>query len=146
MTEGQYEWGNPEKKFVTNSQATEFKLAAAARKWRIHKGEAFKAFKFLIHVPESKAGPYKRLIEAGKGEVVTCPSPYTTATGVTHLLTDTKFASNKQIDYEALARMGVPVLKPVYLSEFLISDSGLELDQLMIEEFKAYWRSRNVVK
>ena len=90
--------------------------------------------------------PADNISQAGKGEVVTCPSPYTTATGVTHLLTDTKFASNKQIDYEALARMGVPVLKLVYLSEFLISDSGLELDKLMIEEFKAYWRSRNVVK
>ena len=82
------------------------------------------------------------MIGAGKGEVVTCPSPYTTATGVTHLLTDTKFASNKQIDYEALARMGVPVLKPVYLSEFLTSVSAPDLEQFMIEEFKTHWEGR----
>ena len=83
-----------------------------------------------------------RLILAGGGEVLTSSPPYTNTPGITHLLTDTKYTSNKQIDYQALATRGVPVLKPVYLSEFLSSDSAPDLDKFMIEEFKAFWESR----
>ena len=83
-----------------------------------------------------------RLIQAGGGEVLDCHPPYTSATGATHLLTDTKYASSKQIDYQAMASRGVPVLKPIYLNEFLTSASVPDLDQFMIEEFKAHWESR----
>ena len=76
--------------------------------------------------------------------MLTSSPPYTNTPGITHLLTDTKFATNQQIDYPAMAKKGVPVLKPVYLSELLTSDSGPDLDQLMIEEFKTHWRSRPV--
>jgi len=73
---------------------------------------------------------------------VTCSPPYTNTTEVTHLLTDVKYATNKKIDYQALASKGVPVLKPVYLSEFLTSDTAPDLDQFMLEEFKPLWESR----
>ena len=83
-----------------------------------------------------------RLIQAGGGEVVQSKSPYTNASRMTHLLTDNKYASSKQIDYQALASKGVAVLKPVYLSEFLTSNSAPNLEQFMIEEFKPFWESR----
>ena len=61
---------------------------------------------------------------------------------MTHLLTEAKYASSKAIDYPALASKGVPVLKPVYLSEFLTSVSAPDLEQFMIEEFKTHWEGR----
>ena len=51
-------------------------------------------------------------------------------------------SSLQAIDYPALASKGVPVLKPVYLSEFLTSVSAPELEQFMIEEFKTHWEGR----
>ena len=74
--------------------------------------------------------------------MLTSSPPYNNTLGMTHLLTDSKYATNKQIDYQALATRGVPVLKPVYLSEFLTSDSAPDLDKFMIEEFKAFWETR----
>ena len=51
-------------------------------------------------------------------------------------------SSLQAIDYPALASKGVPVLKPVYLSEFLTSVSAPDLEQFMIEEFKTHWEGR----
>ena len=68
--------------------------------------------------------------------------PYTNITGMTHVLSDPKYASDKQIGYQAMANKGVPVLKPIYLSEFLTSDTNPDLDQFLIEEFKPFWESR----
>ena len=51
-------------------------------------------------------------------------------------------SSLQAIDYPALASKRVPVLKPVYLSEFLTSVSAPELEQFMIEEFKTHWEGR----
>ena len=41
-----------------------------------------------------------------------------------------------------MANKGVPVLKPIYLSEFLTSDTAPDLEQFIIEEFKPFWESR----
>ena len=82
------------------------------------------------------------MVKAGGGEVMEVSPPYTNITGMTHVLSDPKYASDKQIGYQAMANKGVPVLKPIYLSEFLTSNSAPNLEQFMIEEFKPFWESR----
>ena len=82
------------------------------------------------------------MVKAGGGEVMEVSPPYTNITGMTHVLSDPKSASDKQIGYQAMANKGVPVLKPIYLSEFLTSDTNPDLDQFLIEEFKPFWESR----
>ena len=67
--------------------------------------------------------------------------PYSNISGMTHILSDAKYASDKQIGYQAMANKGVPVLKPVYLSEFLTATHTV-LDQFLIEDFKPFWESR----
>ena len=83
-----------------------------------------------------------RLIQAGGGELLPFKPPYTTASGMTHLITETKYASSKEINYQAMANKGVAVLKTVYLSELLTSSSAPNLEEFMIEEFKTFWESR----
>ena len=82
------------------------------------------------------------MVKAGGGEVMEVSPPYSNISGMTHILSDAKYASDKQIGYQAMANKGVPVLKPVYLSEFLTSVSAPELEQFMIEEFKTHWEGR----
>ena len=81
------------------------------------------------------------MVKAGGGEVMEVSPPYTNITGMTHVLSDPKYASDKQIGYQAMANKGVPVLKPVYLSEFLTA-ADTALDQFLIEDFKPFWESR----
>ena len=86
--------------------------------------------------------PPRRLVKAGGGEVLEVSPPYYNVSGMTHILSDAKHASDKQIGYQAMANKGVPVLKPIYLSEFLTANNVPDLDQFLIEEFKPFWESR----
>ena len=83
-----------------------------------------------------------RLVKAGGGEVMEVSPPYCNLSGMTHILSDAKHASDKQIGYQDMANKGVPVLEPLYLSEFLTADTRPELDRFLIEEFKPFWESR----
>ena len=44
-----------------------------------------------------------------------------------------------QVDYSGLAAKGVPVLKPLYLNDFLVSAEPPALEEFMLEEFKQHW-------
>ena len=60
MPEEAYEWGNPENKFLSDLESSEFKLSAAARRWRLEGGGAFQGMKFIVHVPQPKDQSYRR--------------------------------------------------------------------------------------
>ena len=46
------------------------------------------------------------------------------------------------MDFAGLAAKGVPVLKPIYLNEFLVSEAPPALEAHMVEEFREYWERR----
>ena len=81
-------------------------------------------------------------MKAGGGVVLEVSPPYYKIGGLTHILTDTKHASDKQIGYRAMANKGVPVLKYHYLSELLTTNTAPHLAQFLVEEFKPFWDSR----
>ena len=84
-----------------------------------------------------------RLIKAGGGEVLSAMAPFSGNTGATHLLTEARYTAGCQIDFAALANHGVPVLKPLYLNDFLTSlDKPPALDEFMIDDYKAHWDSK----
>ena len=68
-------------------------------------------------------------------------SPYSANTGATHLLTETKYLVGGQVDYMGLANQGIPVLKPLYLNDFLISDRPLDLDRFLLDAYRPHWES-----
>lgn len=47
-----------------------------------------------------------------------------------------------QVDYVGLATKGVPVLKPIYLNDFLVSEQPPSLELFMLEEFKEHWEKK----
>ena len=68
-------------------------------------------------------------------------SPYSGNTGATHLLTETKYMVGAQVDYVSLAKQGIPVLKPIYLNDFLISDKPPDLERFLLDVYKPHWES-----
>ena len=81
-------------------------------------------------------------MKAGGGEVLTARTPYSSTSGATHLLTETRYAGEGQIDYAGLASRGIPVLKPIYLNDFLISNEAPPLEGHLLEDFKSHWDSK----
>ena len=60
LPEAKYEWGNADNGFIEDRTSLEWRLASAARRWRLNKGGAFDGMKFIIHMPEKKAAPFSR--------------------------------------------------------------------------------------
>ena len=60
VEETRYEWGNQDNDFIPNKDSMEWKLAAAARKWRLEEGQSLEGCKFILHMPENKCGPFSR--------------------------------------------------------------------------------------
>ena len=69
-------------------------------------------------------------------------SPYSGDTGATHLLTEAKYVVGNQVDFTSLANQGIPVLKPIYLNDFLISDEPPALEKFLLDVFKPHWDSK----
>ena len=75
LVEAQFEWVNPEIKYLENFRYTEVKLAKAARKWPVANSDgadagAFSGIQAILHMPLQKKGPFSRLIESGGGTVL----------------------------------------------------------------------------
>jgi len=138
--ESKYEWGNLDNNLIENKSTLDWKLATAARKWRLDEGGAFDGMKFILNMQGSKLGAFHRLIQAGGGELLNVQSPFTACQGATHLLSEPKLAVG--MDFNSLALKGVPVLKPIYVNDFLTSDNPPSLDDFLIEDFKPFWEKR----
>merc|ERR1712123_460884 len=100
---------------VKDNEGMEYKLASAARKWR-----------------NGSTG-------AEGGEVLSAKTPYSNTPGATHLLTETRYIGEGQIDFSGLATRGVPVMKPIYLNDFLTSDQPPNVELFLLDEFKSHW-------
>ena len=160
LEETKYEWGSLDNNFISDKMSVEWKLAAAARKWRLNQGGAFDGMKFILHMPEKKMGSFSRfvsrnfviftsltpslirLIRAGGGDVLTVKAPYSGNHGATHLLTEARYLDGNQVDFVSLANIGVPVLQPIYLNDFLTSEKPPELDKFLLENYKPHWESK----
>merc|ERR1712198_54784 len=68
--ESKYEWGNLDNNLIENKSTLDWKLATAARKWRLDEGGAFDGMKFILNMQGSKLGAFHRLIQAGGGELL----------------------------------------------------------------------------
>ena len=94
--------------------STEYKLASAARRWRLQgKGcEAFAGMEIVLvsflvmwshltlltqMMPSPKRDQFSRLVEAGGGRVVTAKPPYSNTQGVTHVLTESKHLGKEKV-------------------------------------------------
>jgi len=145
LDERKYEWGNIENKLISDKEGMEFKLSSAARKWRLGSSGAegaFSGMRFILHMPDNKKGPFSRLVKAGGGEVLSAKTPYSNTPGATHLLTEKRYIGEGQVDFAGLASRGVPVMKPIYLNDFLTTDPPPSVEQFLLEEFRSHWDSK----
>ena len=60
LDEEAYEWGREANSLISDKEGMDWKLASAARKWRIGAGGAFDGMKFILHMPEAKQGAFSR--------------------------------------------------------------------------------------
>ena len=83
-----------------------------------------------------------RLVQAGGGEVVPAKQPYSNTFESTHLFTEAIYIGEGLVDFSTLGSRGVPVMKPIYLSEFLTSDLPPTVEHFLLDKFKPYWKAR----
>ena len=140
-----YEWGNPEKKFLEGFKEQEKHLGMTAHRWRkaISKDPSkgpFSGIRAIIHTNDSRKGAFARLMLAGKGIVIQdAKPPYKDAKGATHCLAEPKKLPNQKMDFEALAQQRVAVVGPLYINEFLITDPPPKVEDFILEDYKSFW-------
>ena len=81
-------------------------------------------------------------MKSGGGDVLAAKTPYSNTSGATHLLTESRYIGEGQVDYAGLANRGVPVMKPIFLNDFLTSDKPPTIELYLLDEFKAHWDSK----
>ncbi len=70
--------------------------------------------------------------------------PFSDPGDATHLLAEpARVPSAPRLDYRSLCEAGVPVVSPLYINEFLVSDPPPKVDRFIVEEFKILWNNRN---
>ncbi|XP_045617941.1 DNA topoisomerase 2-binding protein 1 isoform X2 [Procambarus clarkii] len=130
VEEEPHEWGNPANTCMPAlvPESLEFRLASAARRWRIkihdvsNGGETrgvFQNMRALIHSSRERIGAFTRLIEAGGGTVIRGIPPYKEEKDVTHFFLEMNKTPEK-IDLANFAARQIPVLLPIFLNEYLI--------------------------
>ena len=60
LDEEAYAWGREANSLISDKEGMDWKLASAARTWRIGAGGAVDGMKFILHMPEAKQGAFSR--------------------------------------------------------------------------------------
>ena len=63
LEEDKYEWGDARNQFIQDKNSQEWKIAAAARKWRMDEGQCLEGCKFILHMPVQKIGAFSRSVK-----------------------------------------------------------------------------------
>ena len=149
QAETEYEWGNPANRFVSaKANPLEQKLAAASFRWRkiIEKDPPrgpFEGVRAIIHTSQPRAEAFTRLLECGKGSVVTgVRPPYKETFGATHCIAELNKMPRTLIDFAGFAAKGVAVVGPYYVNDYLLSDPPPKVEDHLIDEFKPFWSKR----
>ena len=121
----------------------ERKLAAAAFKWRVEvqsgrsKG-ALEGIRAIVHSNNRES--FCRLVNMGGGRVVEAEPPYLDPKGATHCLYEN--VPNVSVDFKALAANGVAVVGPVFINNYLVSETRPKIEDCLVAEFKPFWNAR----
>jgi hypothetical protein len=104
----------------------EKKLAEASYRWRViiqkdPRRGVFDGIRAIIHTSDSRKDAFKRLLELGKGRVVTnAAPPYRDPKDATHCIAEPQKLPRMAMDYATLAAKGVAVVGPFYINEYLV--------------------------
>ncbi|KAF6207561.1 hypothetical protein GE061_016008 [Apolygus lucorum] len=135
LPEEDYEWGNERSRSRLPSMepgTTEWNLARAVHKWRVRRTDmgqpdAFRHFKAVILTSESKLAQYMRLLLAGNATIL----PKERILEATHVFWDEDKVS-LPIDRAVLKSKKIPLLKPVYLGDYLAKNPPPSVDEYSI--------------
>uniref|UniRef100_A0A146LJS3 DNA topoisomerase 2-binding protein 1-A n=1 Tax=Lygus hesperus TaxID=30085 RepID=A0A146LJS3_LYGHE len=135
LPEEDYEWGNERSRNRLPSMepgTTEWNLARAVHKWRVRRTDmgqpdAFRHFKAVILTSENKLAQYMRLLQAGNATIL----PKERILEATHIFWDEDKVS-LPIDRAILKSKKIPVLKPVYLGDYLAKNPPPSVDEYSI--------------
>lgn len=149
LNEESFEWGNPQNSFLEqlSPDSLEHSFAKASFRWRrvVQSGEkegAFSGIRAILHTSAPRKESFARLLQHGKGTVVSVDAPYTDPEGATHCLAEPNKLPKVRMDYKSLAQNGVAVVGPLYLNEFVVTDPPPRVDAFLISEFKKFWAQR----
>ncbi|ESO09917.1 hypothetical protein HELRODRAFT_190326 [Helobdella robusta] len=125
VEEAPYEWGSDEiLKLYPDLKPQEFKLARAARRWRLalqgspsQKEGAFDRWNCLLFINANRVDGFARLLQAGGAQVCANKLP-SSLIGITHAFIETKNCPVK-VDFKTLVDEGIPCLKFDYIVNFL---------------------------
>ena len=103
---------------------------------------------------------FSRLVSLGGGKVVKAEPPYSDPKDANHCLYEkvsnvfVDFKARKEyevqplrtsinpVSLQALAANGVAVVGPVFINDYLVSDTKPKVEDCLVEDFKTYWHTR----
>ena len=89
---------------------------------------------------QQRGESFCRLVRLGGGRVVKAEPPFSDPKGATHCLYE-KVPSVK-VDFKALAANGVAVVGPVFINDYLVSETRPKVEDCLDKEFKPFWNAR----
>ncbi|KAL0280534.1 UNVERIFIED_CONTAM: hypothetical protein PYX00_001796 [Menopon gallinae] len=139
-----YEWGNPNKKErISNMPANAKAFAACSMEWRlaIKSGAppAFKDMKIILHLRPSTYHNFRRLVEAGGGQVVNAKPPYSADLEADVCVVDTRY--NEEVDFETLARKKIPCVTILYLNDRILKKEDA-IDKNIAQPYLKFWNKK----
>lgn len=146
LQEENYEWGNPENKFLDlTGDGLDVRMSVASRRRRLAemRGEPriFNGIQAFLGLPSQKQGPFSRLLIAGGGRVLDDLST-DNLEDITHVLTENKYFSLVKGKMSTLGEFCIPVIQPVYLSDYLTSEKHPAVDKYLVDEYRSLWEGR----
>jgi len=146
LQEEKYELGNPETEMIdlTNG-SSESLMCIAARRRRLaaNQGAApiFSGMIVYLALPDHKQTSFLRLIETGGGTVLKEMKDDNIKT-ITHILSESKYYQLVKNREGQLVQFGIPVIRPIFLNDFLIKENRPCLDQYIVEDYKEAWQKK----
>lgn len=145
ISEELFEWGNPSKRDrIANMPSNAKTLAACSMDWRlaIKSGAppAFKDMKIILHLRPSTYDNFRRLVEAGGGQVVQVKPPYKTDFEADICVVDPRY--NEEINFELFAKKNIPCVTILYLNDRILKKEDA-IDKNIAQPFLKYWKKKN---
>lgn len=141
VSEEDHEWGNPNRSLRMNSlQDKEKECAMASHRWRVEikKGNPrpFNSMKIILHLSSERCDQFRRVIEAGGGEVVRAKFPYKGDFEANLLICDAN--NQSKIDLDDMAKRRIACVALGFLYDYIVEKPNA-LEKNFVSGFSEFW-------
>jgi len=137
VDEAEHEWGSHKDCSDIASAAKRWRLELVGQRKKNASAGAFSGWVVLLCIEKARQPGFKRILEAGGAKVNHVQPPFNNTEGATHaIIGDKNLAEKTNVNYEHLHSMGIWILKPEYITDFLSLQPTPPTFNYVIDEVK----------